>query len=209
MLNLNIRQSTEGVNDFLQALPFLESSLSGRQPFHAEFAQNSEAKAWPEVEPLERAGLSIDLIVGEMVVPAKGYGFPGVRRKASTDRDGSAPGPWRLRALSVVGTQCGPGRTDREREPGPGAGQQHHAGAPAIPENVFPRGRGAAALVAGLKQFGTGAGGELLSNPLRFGAVLRSLENARWRNANLQLVLEAGVIGNTPTAPKLVAWHVW
>lgn len=66
-----------------------------------------------------------------------------------------------------------------------------------------------AVLVAGLKQFGTGAGGQLLSNPQQLASVLRTIENVRWQKANLQMVLEMRVIGNTPAAPRLVAWHVW
>lgn len=66
-----------------------------------------------------------------------------------------------------------------------------------------------AVLAAGLKQFGTGAGGQLLSNPPRLGALLRSLENVPWRKANLQMVLAMRVIGSTPATPQLVAWHVW
>lgn len=66
-----------------------------------------------------------------------------------------------------------------------------------------------AVLVAGLKQFGTAAGGQLLSNPQQLGEVLRAVENVRWVEANLQLVLEVRVMGNTPSPPQLVAWHVW
>ncbi len=66
-----------------------------------------------------------------------------------------------------------------------------------------------AVLVAGLKQFGTGAGGELLSNPRRLGEVLRSIGDVRWPEANLQIVLETRVMEKTPSAPQLVAWHVW
>lgn len=66
-----------------------------------------------------------------------------------------------------------------------------------------------AVLVAGLKQFGTGAGGQLLANPQRLGEVLRSIQNVRWPVANLQIVLEMRVLGNTASAPQLVAWHVW
>jgi hypothetical protein len=66
-----------------------------------------------------------------------------------------------------------------------------------------------AILVAGLKQFGTGAGGQLLTDPQQLGGILRGIEDRRWRSSNLQLVLEMRVIGNTPSPPHLVAWHVW
>ncbi len=66
-----------------------------------------------------------------------------------------------------------------------------------------------AVLVAGLKQFGTAAGGQLLSDPLRLGEVLRSIKNVQWPGANLQILLEIRVVGNTPSAPQIVAWHVW
>ena len=32
---------------------------------------------------------------------------------------------------------------------------------------------------------------------------------AGWENRNMQLVLHARVIGNAPTQPELVAFHVW
>jgi len=66
-----------------------------------------------------------------------------------------------------------------------------------------------AILVAGLKQFGTGAGGQLLTDPQQLGQILRGIQDGRWRASNLQMVLEMRVIGNTPSPPHLVAWHVW
>ncbi len=66
-----------------------------------------------------------------------------------------------------------------------------------------------AVLVAGLDQFGTGAGGQLLSDPRRLGVVLHSIGTADWRRANLQMVLQIRVVGSTASAPQLVAWHVW
>ena len=63
-------------------------------------------------------------------------------------------------------------------------------------------------LAAGLKQFGTEAAGALLSDPERFGAILRRLPSG-WETKDLQLVLHSRVIGNSATQPELVAWHVW
>jgi len=61
---------------------------------------------------------------------------------------------------------------------------------------------------AGLKQFGTEAAGHLLADPEQLGAILRTLP-AGWENKNLQLVLHAKVIRNTPALPDVVASYVW
>jgi hypothetical protein len=61
---------------------------------------------------------------------------------------------------------------------------------------------------AGLKQFGTEAAGLLLTDPDQLGAILRKMP-AGWENRNLQFVLHAQVIGNTPAQPEVVASHVW
>jgi hypothetical protein len=61
---------------------------------------------------------------------------------------------------------------------------------------------------AGLKQFGTEAAGHLLADAEHLGAILRKLP-AGWETKNLQVVLHAQVIGNTPAQPGVVASHVW
>ena len=62
-------------------------------------------------------------------------------------------------------------------------------------------------VAAGLKQFGTDAAGALLTDPDQLGAILRMLP-AGWESKNLQIVLHAKVIGNTPAQPEVVG-HVW
>ena len=61
---------------------------------------------------------------------------------------------------------------------------------------------------AGLKQFGTEAAGRLLTDPEQLGAILRKLP-VGWESKNLQLVLHARVIRNTPALPDVVASFVW
>lgn len=61
---------------------------------------------------------------------------------------------------------------------------------------------------AGLKQFGTEAAGHLMTDEVHLGAILRKLPEG-WESKNLQLVLHAQVIGNTPAQPGVVASHVW
>lgn len=61
---------------------------------------------------------------------------------------------------------------------------------------------------AGIKQFGTEAAGRLLSEPAEFSAILSKLPPG-WENKNMELMLHARVIGNTPAQPELVASHVW
>jgi len=63
-------------------------------------------------------------------------------------------------------------------------------------------------VAAGLKQFGTEAAGRLLADPEQLGVILRKLP-AKWETENLQLVLHATVIGNTPAQPDVVASHLW
>jgi len=61
---------------------------------------------------------------------------------------------------------------------------------------------------AGIKQFGTQAGGQLLADPEELGPILNKLPRG-WEDKNLQILLHMKVIGNTPAQPELVAWHVW
>jgi hypothetical protein len=63
-------------------------------------------------------------------------------------------------------------------------------------------------VAAGLKQFGTEAAGRLLADPEQLGVILRKLAPG-WENKNLQVVLHARVIGNTPALPDVVASYVW
>jgi hypothetical protein len=63
-------------------------------------------------------------------------------------------------------------------------------------------------IAAGLKQFGTEAAGRVLADPDQLGSILRKIPPG-WESKNLQIVLHARVIGNTPAQPDVVAWHVW
>ncbi len=63
-------------------------------------------------------------------------------------------------------------------------------------------------VAAGLKQFGTEAAGRLLADPDQLGPILHQLPKG-WEAKNVQLVLHARVIGNTPAQPEVVATHVW
>lgn len=63
-------------------------------------------------------------------------------------------------------------------------------------------------VAAGIKQFGTEAAGHVLTDPASLGAVLSKLPPG-WEDQNLQVVLRVVVIGNTPAAPEIVAWHIW
>ena len=63
-------------------------------------------------------------------------------------------------------------------------------------------------VAAGLKQFGTEAAGRLLADPEQLGAILHKLPQG-WETKNLQFVLHARVIGNTPAQPEVVASQVW
>ncbi|HXB69120.1 MAG TPA: hypothetical protein VNY05_12800 [Candidatus Acidoferrales bacterium] len=63
-------------------------------------------------------------------------------------------------------------------------------------------------VAAGLKQFGTEAAGRLLADPDQLGVILRKLSPG-WETKNVQFVLHARVIGNTPAQPEVVASQVW
>jgi len=63
-------------------------------------------------------------------------------------------------------------------------------------------------VAAGLKQFGTEAAGRLLTDSDQLGTILRNLPRG-WEQSNVQFVLHARVIGNTPAQPELVASYVW
>ena len=63
-------------------------------------------------------------------------------------------------------------------------------------------------VAAGLKQFGTEAGGRLLADVDQLSTILRTLP-AGWEARNVQFVLHARVIGNTAAQPEVVASYVW
>jgi hypothetical protein len=63
-------------------------------------------------------------------------------------------------------------------------------------------------VAAGIKQFGTEAAGRLLTDPAQLSAVLAKLPRG-WEDKNLQVVLHAKVIGNTPGQPDVEASYVW
>src|ERR1700731_4361777 len=52
-------------------------------------------------------------------------------------------------------------------------------------------------VAAGLNQFGTDPAGRLLAHPDQLGVILRKLSPG-WETKNVQFVLHARVIGNTP-----------
>ncbi len=61
---------------------------------------------------------------------------------------------------------------------------------------------------AGLTHYGTEEAGRILSDPSALAPLLRKV-SPDWRNKNLQLVLHSRVLGETSTAPDLIASHVW
>ena len=63
-------------------------------------------------------------------------------------------------------------------------------------------------VLAGVKQFGTEAGGRLVSDPEQLALIIRDLP-AGWENKNLQVVLRVRVIGNTPAQPEVAASYIW
>lgn len=63
-------------------------------------------------------------------------------------------------------------------------------------------------LAAGLKQFGTEAGGRILADRNQLEPVLAKLPPG-WERQNLQVILRVRVIGNAPAQPEVVIWHLW
>jgi hypothetical protein len=63
-------------------------------------------------------------------------------------------------------------------------------------------------IAAGLTQYGTEEAGRILSDPDSLAPLLRRV-TPDWRNKNLELVLHSRVLGETSTAPELVASYVW
>jgi hypothetical protein len=62
--------------------------------------------------------------------------------------------------------------------------------------------------VAGITQYGTDAGADLVTNADLMAEALRAAP-AGWQKKNLQLVLHVKVIAGSPTSPKVVAAHFW
>ncbi|HEV3329934.1 MAG TPA: hypothetical protein VG096_03065 [Bryobacteraceae bacterium] len=62
--------------------------------------------------------------------------------------------------------------------------------------------------VAGITQYGTDAGADLVTNPDLMAEALRNAPDG-WQKKNLQLVLHVKVIAGSPTSPKVVAAHFW
>lgn len=62
--------------------------------------------------------------------------------------------------------------------------------------------------VAGITQYGTEAGADMISNPELLAEALHDAPQG-WQNKNLQLVLHVKVIGGTPASPKAVKTYFW
>ena len=62
--------------------------------------------------------------------------------------------------------------------------------------------------VAGITQYGTEAGADMISNPELLAEALRDAPQG-WQNKNLQLVLHVKVIGGAPASPKVVKTYFW
>ncbi len=63
-------------------------------------------------------------------------------------------------------------------------------------------------VTAGMRQFGTEAGGRVIADRSQLNRVLSKLPTG-WETKNLQVVLHVSVIGNAPAQPEVVAWHLW
>jgi hypothetical protein len=62
--------------------------------------------------------------------------------------------------------------------------------------------------VAGITQYGTEAGADMISNPELLAEALHDAPQG-WQNKNLQLVLHVKVIGGTPASPRAVKTYFW
>ena len=62
--------------------------------------------------------------------------------------------------------------------------------------------------IAGITQYGTDAGADLVTNADLMAEALRAAPIG-WQKKNLQLVLHVKVIAGSPTSPKVVAAHFW
>jgi len=62
--------------------------------------------------------------------------------------------------------------------------------------------------VAGITQYGTEAGADLITNPELLGEALHDAP-VGWQNKNLQLVLHVKVISGTPASPRIVKTYFW
>jgi hypothetical protein len=62
--------------------------------------------------------------------------------------------------------------------------------------------------VAGITQYGTDAGADLVTNPDLMAEAFRTAP-AGWQKKNLQLVLHVKVIAGSPASPQVVAAHFW
>ncbi|HEY6341062.1 MAG TPA: hypothetical protein VIY49_06185 [Bryobacteraceae bacterium] len=102
--------------------------------------------------------------------------------------DGGAPTPWSLPNLPA----------DRHTE-------EDYA----IVSRVFhPDTHAMLVEVAGITQYGTDAGADLVTNPELMTEALRGAP-AGWQGKNLQLVVHVKVISGSPSSPKVVATHFW
>jgi hypothetical protein len=63
-------------------------------------------------------------------------------------------------------------------------------------------------VVGGLTQFGSQAAGEIITDPSLLNEALADAPPG-WERRNLQLVVHAKVIGNSPAPPQVVAKHYW
>lgn len=63
-------------------------------------------------------------------------------------------------------------------------------------------------IAAGLTQYGTEDAGRILTDPDALAPILRKLPY-QWRTRNLELVLHARIIQDSPAPPELIASYIW
>ncbi len=62
--------------------------------------------------------------------------------------------------------------------------------------------------IAGITQYGTDAGSDLVTSPDLLAEALRSAPRD-WQRKNLQFVLHVKVISGVPSSPKVLAAYAW
>lgn len=73
---------------------------------------------------------------------------------------------------------------------------------------AHPQTGGFLVIGAGLTQYGTAEAGRILAQPAALTPLLQKLP-PHWEQKNLELVLHTKIVGDDPTPPEPVAWHVW
>ncbi len=189
------REDMIGYHDWFVSLPVLQATLS------VELALEQKGKI-----PQIRVGTDLrrDELRGHPIIALGSFSNPGVKQDVSGlrftfDRGASDREPPRIR------DGFNPQRSWTLAHTYPESQDKDYA---IITRTFDPVTREPFVSLAGLHSFGNQVAGEFISQDASWNEVARRAPTG-WEKMNLQIVLEANVIGTTPGSPRILDIYFW